>query len=127
MNEDFKNALHKLRDSFASDGSLAWSEKNINLSSKFDNLIFDRAGGACPVQAEGTYKGEPFYFRYRWGEASLGLGGEPVMKPEYETSFQYGGGVDGSLTLGEFIDLFNKLLIQIIKLKAGKENNVGKD
>jgi hypothetical protein len=121
MKDDFKNALSKLREAFKSDGRISWSESNINLSSKFDDLIFDRAGGACPVQATGTYKGEPFYFRYRWGYASLGLGNEPVSNPDIEYELQYGDGMDGFLSLGEFHDIFTKLLQFIIRKKVGKE------
>jgi len=122
MRDDFKNALHKLRESYKNDEGLAWDEKHLKFNSTFDDLVFDRAGGACPVQATGTYQGQPFYFRYRWGFASLGLGGEPIMNPEYETSLSYGDQLSGFLTLGEFHDLFTKMLQSIIRMRAGREH-----
>jgi len=121
MKDDFNKSLYKLRESLKSNERFSWSERNIKLSSKFDDLVFDRAGGACPVQATGTYKGEPFYFRYRWGYASLGLGNEPIINPDIEYELQYGDGMDGFLSLGEFHDIFTKLLQFIIREKVGKE------
>jgi len=118
MNEEL---LDKLREIFKSDERLQWDKRNLNFSSTFDDLVFDRAGGACPVQAQGMYKNQPFYFRYRWGEASLGLGGDPVLNPEFESSMQYGESMDGFLSLGEFKDIFTRLLQLIIRQKAGKE------
>lgn len=35
-------------------------------------------GGYCPVQGEGTFDGEPFYFRARGQHWSLGVGADPV-------------------------------------------------
>lgn len=122
MNDDIKNALKELGKAFKSDTRLQWNENHIKFSDTFDDLVFDRAGGACPVQAEGTYKGQPFYFRYRWGEASLGLGEDAVLNPQYESSIIYGDSFDGFLELGEFKDLFKKLLISIIQQKAGREH-----
>jgi hypothetical protein len=122
MRDEFKNALHKMRESYRSDDRLAWNETHIQFSSVFDNLVFDRAGGACPVQANGTYQEQPFYFRYRWGFASLGLGNDPILNPEYESSMSYGAAMDGFLNIGEFKEIFKELLIEIIKQKAGKEN-----
>jgi hypothetical protein len=124
MKNDFENSLHKLRESFKSNKSFAWNERSVRLSDRFDNLIFYRAGGACPVQAEGTYKDLPFYFRYRWGEASLGLGGEDhILNPEYESSMVYGDGLDGSLTLGEFHELFTKMLKLVDREMVAKQWN----
>ena len=36
-------------------------------------------GGNCPVQAEGTIAGQPFYFRARGEHWSLSVGGEDVV------------------------------------------------
>lgn len=38
-------------------------------------------GGNCPVQAEGTVGGKPFYFRARGEHWSMGIGGDPVGHP----------------------------------------------
>jgi hypothetical protein len=54
------------------------------------DLVIDYLGGNCPVQAEGTILGEPFYFRARGSRWSLGIGGDPVGKPEWEHEEQYG-------------------------------------
>lgn len=32
------------------------------------NIEITEIGGACPVQAEGTIDGNPFYFRARWDD-----------------------------------------------------------
>jgi hypothetical protein len=38
-------------------------------------VLFSRGGGACPEQYEGLLRdGQSFYFRYRYGSASLGVG-----------------------------------------------------
>jgi hypothetical protein len=34
-------------------------------------------GGACPYQATGTVLGQPFYFRFRNGYATLDIGEAP--------------------------------------------------
>lgn len=36
-------------------------------------LIITSLGGVCPVQAEGTINGKPFYFRARHGKWSLDI------------------------------------------------------
>lgn len=39
--------------------------------------------GACPVQYEGQLlDGRHFYFRYRWGRATLGIGATPDAAAE---------------------------------------------
>lgn len=48
------------------------------------HLEISLIGGNCPVQAEGTINGEPFYFRARWDHWSLGVGGDPVSAPDRE-------------------------------------------
>jgi len=123
MKDEFKNALHKLRESYKSDERFAWNESNINLNDTFDDLVFSRAGGACPVQAEGSYQGQPFYFRYRWGFASLGLGGEnPILHPEYSSSLSHGDSFDGFLSSHEFKNIFTKMLQSIISQQQGEGN-----
>lgn len=38
-------------------------------------IIIDSFGGNCPVQAEGTIDGKPFYFRARGSSWSMSIGG----------------------------------------------------
>jgi len=53
-------------------------------------LQIDWLGGNCPVQAEGTIDGVPFYFRSRGDRWSFGVGPEPVGDPEWEHIEPYG-------------------------------------
>ena len=46
-------------------------------------------GGNCPVQAEGTIDGKPFYFRARGKHWSLGIGADPVGCPEWSIRRRY--------------------------------------
>lgn len=46
------------------------------------NLQIHSIGGVCPLQAEGTIENKPFFFRARGNRWTLGIGGEPVLKPE---------------------------------------------
>lgn len=55
-------------------------------------LTIDWIGGNCPVQAEGTICGKPFYFRARGSKWSIGIGGDTVMEPEWYYSEPYGDG-----------------------------------
>ena len=41
-------------------------------------IIIDSFGGNCPVQAEGTIDGKPFYFRARGSSWSMSIGGDDV-------------------------------------------------
>lgn len=50
----------------------------------------EQAGGNCPVQIEGHVKGKPFYFRARGDHWSLGIGGDPVMRPAWGIDRPYG-------------------------------------
>lgn len=53
-------------------------------------LVIESLGGNCPVQAEGTVDGIPFYFRSRGDEWSFGIGAEPVGGPDWEYHQTYG-------------------------------------
>lgn len=44
------------------------------LEEDIPELEIEELGGNCPVQARGTYKGMPFYFRARGTHASLSVG-----------------------------------------------------
>ena len=71
------------------------------------SVRIDHIGGWCPVQAEGTIDGKPFYFRARGRRWSLGIGGEPVGSPEWEVSKQWGDGPydAGYMPLQDAIDI----------------------
>ena len=48
------------------------------------DIVIDWLDGLCPVQAEGTIDGEPFYFRARWSHWAVSVGGEDVvMRPSW--------------------------------------------
>ena len=75
-------------------------------------VTLDEAGGMCPFQALGQIHGHPFYFRYRWGSATLDIGlpgGDPIGRPIYSAGLSYGTSLDGSLSDGEFEALFARL------------------
>lgn len=60
-------------------------------------LIIDWIGGNCPVQAEGTFDNNSFYFRARWEHWTLtvgcGTGEDSVFSdPIWNAGEKYGGG-----------------------------------
>lgn len=55
-------------------------------------LKIDMIGGNCPVQAEGTVNGQPFYFRARGEHWSMGIGGDPVGEPKWYREREWPGG-----------------------------------
>ena len=59
-------------------------------------------GIAAPLQLEGQVpSGEDFYFRARWDEVSLGVGGDPSWSPTWEGREPYGSDTDASYLPGE--------------------------
>jgi hypothetical protein len=56
------------------------------------NLTIDQIGGNCPVQAEGSIAGQPFYFRARGEHWSIGIGGDVVGNPAWYYEEEYPGG-----------------------------------
>jgi len=56
------------------------------------DLVIDTIGGNCPVQATGTINGKPFYFRARGEHWRIGVGGDPVMDPEWSVERRWGAG-----------------------------------
>lgn len=48
--------------------------------------------GQCPVQAEGTVNGVPFYFRARHAHWTFSVGANPVMEEDFLISNRYGTG-----------------------------------
>ncbi len=55
-------------------------------------LVINWLGGNCPVQAEGTVCGKPFYFRARGEHWRIGIGGKPICEPEWEREEEWGDG-----------------------------------
>jgi hypothetical protein len=56
-------------------------------------LHIEWLGGSCPVQAEGTVDGKPFYFRARFRNWSMGIGGyDAVLDPEWYREDEWGDG-----------------------------------
>lgn len=53
-------------------------------------IIIETIGGLCPVQAEGTIDGKPFYFRARGQRWTIGIEGEPVGFPAWFYAQPYG-------------------------------------
>ncbi|MCV9965101.1 hypothetical protein OIU34_24695 [Pararhizobium sp. BT-229] len=57
-----------------------------------ENVNIDWLAGFCPVQAEGTIDGLPFYFRARGRRWRIGIGGDRVMNPMWGYGELYGTG-----------------------------------
>lgn len=53
------------------------------------DLRIDNIGGNCPVQAEGTINGEPFYFRARGRHWSFSVGQDPIGEPHWKHREEY--------------------------------------
>lgn len=52
-------------------------------------IRIDWLGGNCPVQAEGTIGGKPFYFRARGKHWSFAVGADPLGSPEWRICRRY--------------------------------------
>ena len=52
-------------DGAMSEETTTWNQDDLHLGEKFDDLVFNSTGGVFPFEAQGSYMGEPFYFRYR--------------------------------------------------------------
>lgn len=75
-----------------------------------EGLTIDYLGGNCPVQAEGTLDGLPFYFRARGEHWSFRVGGADVVSaPEWEYEEFYGEWpAAGWMTEAEAVAAINK-------------------
>lgn len=58
-------------------------------------VVIEYLGGNCPVQAEGTFDGKPFYFRARGTSVTLDVGEWEWRGPEYE--WPYAGWISETL------------------------------
>ena len=52
-------------------------------------IVIRELGGQCPVQGNGTIGGIEFYFRARGEWWTLGIGGDPVLEPDWYHEEQY--------------------------------------
>ncbi len=69
-------------------------------------IVIEYLGGNCPVQGEGTIDGKPFYFRARGDCWRLGIGGDPVVSPEWEYGEDYGTWPDAGWMTAEEAEQF---------------------
>lgn len=58
------------------------------IKTSIPDLIIDHISGNCPVQAEGTIAGEPFYFRARGNNWSFMIG--TFERPQFLLRKEYG-------------------------------------
>jgi hypothetical protein len=76
-----------------------------------DGLIIISIGGNCPVQAEGTVDGVPFYFRARGDEWRMNIGGEKlILEPDWTYCEPYGDEpfAAGWMDVTEALDFIDK-------------------
>jgi hypothetical protein len=59
---------------------------------KASAVVIDHLDGWCPVEAEGTIGGQPFYFRARGQRWTIGVGGDTVMRPDWSYGEPFGHG-----------------------------------
>lgn len=56
-------------------------------------VVITMIGGQCPVQAEGTILGRPFYFRARGCHYTISIGGDdPMEDPHWRKRVRWGAG-----------------------------------
>ncbi len=96
-------------------------ETNRGAGAADPGLQIDFLGGNCPVQAEGTIDGVPFYFRSRGDQWSFGVGPEPVGEPEWEHIEPYGEWPEaGWITTGQAMAFIDKA----VALYRDRDNQV---
>jgi hypothetical protein len=90
---------------------------------KMSNIKIDMLGGCCPVQAEGTIEGKPFYFRARGASWSMSIGGSDVVgNPEWYYKQSYG---DDAFSAGYMTEEEARTFInQSAKSYINKGNNM---
>ena len=91
MCEDNNICLDDEEDEEENDDHVSWV--NYDYDTLDGRLLIKDLGGNCPVQAEGTICGEPFYFRARGCSWSMSIGGSDlVINPNWYHSENYGEG-----------------------------------
>lgn len=74
----------------------------------------------CPMQAEGQLDdGRWFYFRYRWGHATFGVGADLVeaIRDENTAGMSYGDSYQGVLSSEEADELLRRTML--LRLTGG--------
>ena len=87
------------------------------------DIKINMLGGNCPVQAEGTIDGKPFYFRARGASWSMSIGGSDVVgNPDWYYQQAYG---DDSYSAGWMTEEEARTFInQSANLYINKGNNM---
>lgn len=86
-------------------------------------------GGYCPVQAEGTFDGVPFYFRARGERWTIGVGGDDIwLKPDWFYEEPYGDGpfAAGWMSISEAEGFIRKAARLWREARVAKEPESGK-
>lgn len=89
------------------------------------DININMLGGCCPVQAEGTIDGKPFYFRARGSSWSMSIGGSDVVgNPEwfYKQAYGVDGFSAGWMTEEEALTFINQSAKLYIKDKNEMNN-----
>lgn len=89
------------------------------------DININMLGGCCPVQAEGTIDGKPFYFRARGSSWSMSIGGSDVVgNPDWYYQQAYGedGFSAGWMTEVEALTFINESAKLYIKDKNEMNN-----
>lgn len=79
-----------------------------------DILTLDWTCMGCPMQAEGTLTdGRWFYFRYRWGRATFGIGDliDAAIGDPKTVGLDYGDELQGVLGASESEELLQRLML----------------
>ncbi len=84
------------------------------MTAAFEELVdhYKLTCPSVPTQYEGvTADGRSFYFRYRFGKASLGFGStiDEAAEDSFGRELRHGDDLDGSLAEQEFCDLYVRL------------------
>lgn len=82
------------------------------------DLKINSIGGNCPVQAEGTINGVPFYFRARHEHWSLSIGEDPIMRDDawfYQEPWPHGRFQAGWMSQEEARQCIDKAINKYLK------------
>lgn len=94
------------------------------------DLKIDHIGGFCPVQAEGTIDGIPFYFRSRGERWAIGIGEDPVdillgWKEGWRRSQAYGNArfAAGYMPIDEAEDIIRRCAEEFVLQRNVAQND----